>query len=205
MDYINSGMMFPGSSKMYFPMTSKGISSTSAIQEMMKKSHDSFDMHVIKKTFEEFLGFTISDCNAQAKEQSKEELNNVSEVKNDFQQALAASKKMTTPEFFNAKLDAQRNGILKTIANCEARLADYAVSAEEKMLLTVKLENYRKDLQLWDSLHPDEQLFFVIKSMADFEKNNQSYYRDSANVYGQWKTSRTSYASAGATEIEMMK
>ena len=179
MDYITN-MMFPGGS-LSFKMSSKGINK-SKIQEMMRDNSTQLDMEQIKKVFEYFLEVSVKDCNTQLAQQVKGDKSNVEGVKSDFQKALATSKKMTSAEFFQAKVNAQREGILVNIDNLEKLLlGNLALTIDDREYFMNKLGFYRQDLTIWDSLHPDEQLFFVAKSMSDYEKSHMSYYQDLEN------------------------
>ena len=169
--YIDEGL-FPGYSNS-FKMTSIGID-REAIQKMMK-SAPTYDMAEIKNVFEYFLGVSIDDCSSQLRE-NEEDRYSIAEIRDDYRKALAKVRKMSTADFFDAKINAQRNGILRNIVNCESRLNSGILSAEDKVRVAVCLNNYRQDLDLWDSLIPDEKLFFIVKSMTEYEHKNYSYY-----------------------------
>lgn len=169
--YIDEGL-FPGYANS-FKMTSVGID-RDVIQKMMNDA-PTYDISEIKKVFEYFLSVSVDDCTVQMKD-NIEDRYSIAEIRGDYQKALSKVRKMTTSEFFEAKINAQRNGILKNIANCESTIASGMLSSEEKVQMAVRLSNYRQDLDLWDSLIPDERLFFIVKSMAEYEHKNYSYY-----------------------------
>ena len=172
--YVDEGL-FPGS-RISFRMTANGIDK-STIQNMMKKS-GGYNMAQIKKVFEYFLGVSIADIDAEMKGMGRADRGNRADVKNDYQKALSIVKRMTTEDFFEAKMTAQRNGIVQSIAQIESLLKSSTLSSAERVQMGVALSEYKQDLSLWDSLHPDERLFFVVKSMADYETKNYSYYQN---------------------------
>lgn len=172
MEYIDEGM-FPGISGA-FPMTRKGIEKSTII-EMMNRNSTDINLTRIKDTFEKILGVNINECSVEIKNAVKDDKNSLKGVLSDYQKALKVCKKMTTKEFFDAKLRAQRSGIVSSIASLESILR-YSMSPEQKDRYQTQLDYYKKDLQLWDSLGPDEQFYFLVKSMADFEMKNSVYY-----------------------------
>lgn len=172
MEYINEGI-FPGISGA-IPMTRNGIDKASIIH-MMQTNSTNLDLVKIKEIFEQMLGVNINECKEDVKNALKDDKDSLKGVLSDYQKALKICKKMTTKEFFDAKLQAQRNGILSGIASVESILR-YPMSPKQKERYQEQLDCYKKDLELWDSLHPDERFFFVVKSMADYENKHSAYY-----------------------------
>lgn len=194
MEYIDEGM-FPGISGA-FPMSRNNVDK-STIVEMMNKNMASLNLTRIKELFEQILGVNINECSEDIKEAVRDDKGSLKGVLSDYQKALKVCKKMTTKEFFDAKLRAQRQGIVNGIASVESILR-YPMSEEQKARYQKQLDCYKKDLSLWDSLHPDEQFFFVVKSMADFEEKNSAYYGLNANN----KTSNMSRLKTGTMESD---
>lgn len=194
MEYIDEGM-FPGISGA-FPMSRNNVDK-STIVEMMNKNMASLNLTRIKELFEQILGVNINECSEDIKGAVRDDKGSLKGVLSDYQKALKVCKKMTTKEFFDAKLRAQRQGIVNGIASVESILR-YPMSEEQKARYQNQLDCYKKDLSLWDSLHPDEQFFFVVKSMADFEEKNSAYYGLNANN----KTSNMSRLKTGTMESD---
>lgn len=189
MEYINEGM-FPGISGA-FPMTRNSIDKT-VLVDMMKKNTTNLDLTKIKDIFEKILCVNINECNNEIKEAGRDDKGSLKGVLSDYQKALKICKRMTTKEFFDSKLQAQRNGIVNGISSVESILR-YPMSPEQKARYTAQLDCYKQDLALWDSLHPDEQFFFVVKSMADYEEKNSAYY--GLNMEGKDTNNNSKFAS----------
>lgn len=188
MEYIDEGM-FPGLSGA-FPMTKNNIDK-SALQEMMSDGNVSFNLAKIKNVFEMILGENIEDCSKEIRSAIADDKKSLKGILKDYQKALNMSKKMTTQEFFDAKIQAQRNNILRGISNVESVLR-YPMSSAQREKYSTQLGYYRQDLELWDTLLPDEKLFFVIKSMADFEKKNGTYYKYTYESESNMRSAMTS-------------